>query len=41
IEEIAARFRKGEKKGGAGPAPQTRRPADSSAGAQGQVPHDG
>ncbi|MBB2819253.1 UNVERIFIED_ORG: hypothetical protein GGD59_002504 [Rhizobium esperanzae] len=41
IEEIAARFRKGEKKGGAGPEPQTRRPADSSAGAQGQVPHDG
>ncbi|ANL57344.1 TraC family protein [Rhizobium phaseoli] len=41
VEEIAARFRRGDKKGGAGPAPQTRRPADSSAGAQGQVPHDG
>ena len=41
IEEIAARFRKGEKKGGAGPAPQTRRPTDGGAGAQGQVPNDG
>ncbi|MDK4728989.1 TraC family protein [Rhizobium phaseoli] len=41
IEEIAARFRKGERKGAAGPTPQTRRPADSGAGAQGQVPNDG
>ncbi|UVD60051.1 TraC family protein (plasmid) [Rhizobium sp. Pop5] len=41
IEEIAARFRKGEKKGAAGPAPQTRRPTDGGAGAQGQVPNDG
>jgi hypothetical protein len=41
VEEIAARFRKGEKKGAAGPAPQAPRPANSGAGAQSQVSHDG
>ncbi|AAM54882.1 conjugal transfer protein C (plasmid) [Rhizobium etli CFN 42] len=41
IEEIAARFRKGERKGAAGPTPQTRRSGDSGAGAQGQAPNDG
>lgn len=41
VEEIAARFRKGEKKGAAGPAPQTPRPANTGAGAEKQVPHDG
>ncbi|MDR9764180.1 TraC family protein [Rhizobium redzepovicii] len=41
VEEIAARFRKGEKKGVAGPAPQTRRPADNGPGAEGQVSNDG
>ncbi|EJT01389.1 TraC family protein [Rhizobium sp. CCGE 510] len=41
VEEIAARFRKGEKKGATGPASQTRRPADSGAAAQEQVPNDG
>ncbi|MBP2448620.1 TraC family protein [Rhizobium leguminosarum] len=40
VEEIAARFRKGEKKGADGPAPQAPRPANSSAGAQSQVPND-
>ncbi|EJB01874.1 TraC-like protein [Rhizobium leguminosarum bv. trifolii WSM597] len=41
IEEIAERFRRGEKKGGAGPAPQTRRPPDSSVGTPAAVSHDG
>ncbi|MBB6219628.1 TraC family protein [Rhizobium leguminosarum] len=41
IEEIAARFRRGEKKGGAGPALQTRRPPDSSVGTPAAVSHDG
>ena len=41
IEEIATRFRRGEKKGAASPAPQARRPADSGAGAQGQVSNGG
>ncbi|AGS26457.1 TraC family protein [Rhizobium etli] len=41
IEEIAARFRKGEKKSAALPASHARRPADSGAAAQGQVPNDG
>ncbi|OWV71222.1 pilus assembly protein [Rhizobium sp. R339] len=40
IEEIAARFRKGEKKSAAATASQARRPADSGAGAQGQVSND-
>jgi len=40
FEEIAARFRKGEKKGAAGASAQTRRPADSQAGAAAAVSHD-
>ncbi|ARQ13854.1 conjugal transfer protein TraC 2 (plasmid) [Rhizobium etli] len=41
LEEIAGRFRKGERKGAAGSAPQTRRPADSDAGTPPAVSHDG
>ncbi|KPH06292.1 pilus assembly protein (plasmid) [Rhizobium acidisoli] len=41
VEEIAARFRKEERKGVVVPAPQTRRPADNGAGAEGQVPNAG
>lgn len=39
FEEIAARFRKAEKKTPAA-APQTRRPADSTAGTEAAVSHD-
>lgn len=39
--EIAARFRKGEKKRPAAASPQTRRPADSGAGATAEVSYDG
>jgi hypothetical protein len=41
VEEIAARFRNEEKKRAGGATPQARRSADSGAGAEGQVPHDG
>ncbi|MBB3355592.1 hypothetical protein FHT70_005555 [Rhizobium sp. BK049] len=41
FEEIAARFRKGEKKERAIQAPQMHRPPDRGAGAQAEVPHDG
>ena len=41
FEEIAARFRKGEKKGAAVATPQTRRAADNEAGTQAAVSHDG
>jgi hypothetical protein len=40
FEEIAARFRKGEKKGVGAASSQTRRPADSGAGAQAEGSHD-
>ncbi|EJC84157.1 TraC-like protein [Rhizobium leguminosarum bv. trifolii WSM2297] len=41
FEEIAARFRNGEKKGAAHASPQTPRSSDRSAGAPSEVPHDG
>ncbi|MGG7582220.1 TraC family protein [Rhizobium sp. Nf11,1] len=41
FEEIAARFRKDEKKERATQAPQKHRPSDRGAGAQAEVPHDG
>ncbi|NNU69554.1 MULTISPECIES: TraC family protein [Rhizobium] len=41
FEEIAARFRKEEKKGAGGPLPQTRRPAPGGAGPASEVSHDG
>ena len=41
FEEIAARFRKGERKGQAAAPPQTRRAADSAVGTQASVPNDG
>ncbi|WP_349436806.1 TraC family protein [Pararhizobium sp. A13] len=41
FDEIAARFRKGEKKGVGGTPAQTRRPAVSGAGAKTEVSHDG
>ncbi|MBY3238380.1 pilus assembly protein [Rhizobium laguerreae] len=41
FEEIAARFRKDEKKGPGGTPPQTRRPSDSGTGAPSEVSHDG
>ncbi|CAN7627149.1 TraC family protein [Pararhizobium sp. LjRoot238] len=40
FKEIAARFRKGEKKGADGVSAQTRRPADSGAAAPAAVSHD-
>jgi hypothetical protein len=41
FEEIAARFRKDEKKGSGGAAPSTHRPGDSGAGAPEAVSNDG
>jgi len=41
FEEIAGRFRKAEKKAPDAATPQTRRPADSTAGTQTAVSHDG
>ena len=41
FEEIAARFRKEEKKGVGGPPPQARRPAAGGAGTALEVSHDG
>jgi hypothetical protein len=41
FEEIAARFRKEEKKGAGGPSPQVRRPAVSGDGSTSEVSHDG
>lgn len=40
FEEIAARFRKEEKKGSGGAAHQTRRPTDGGAGTQEAVSND-
>lgn len=40
FEEMAARFRKGEKKGADDASAQTRRPADSGTGAQTEVSND-
>ena len=40
FEEIAARFRKGEKKGSGGAPHQTRRPPDSGAGTPEAIPND-
>ncbi|WP_082930583.1 TraC family protein [Rhizobium bangladeshense] len=41
VEEIAARFRKGEKKGTAGASVSPRRPAAGGIGTPAEVPHDG
>ncbi|NEH55823.1 pilus assembly protein [Rhizobium leguminosarum] len=41
FEEIAARFRKEEKKGASAASPQTRRPAVGGAGSTSEVSHDG
>ncbi|PDS40787.1 pilus assembly protein [Rhizobium anhuiense] len=41
FEEIAARFRKEEKKGAGGPPPQARRPTAGGLGPAPEVPHDG
>jgi hypothetical protein len=41
IEEIAARFRKGEKKGASGASASPRRPPNSGTGATAEVSHDG
>ncbi|XKM43052.1 TraC family protein (plasmid) [Rhizobium ruizarguesonis] len=41
FEEIAARFRKEEKRGPDGAPHQTRRPADRETGAPSEVSHDG
>ncbi|MGZ2486433.1 putative membrane-anchored protein [Rhizobium pisi] len=41
FEEIAARFRKEEKKGTGGPSPQARRPTAGGAGPALEVSHDG
>ncbi|MEH7839798.1 TraC family protein [Rhizobium laguerreae] len=41
FEEIAARFRKEEKKGAGSPSPQTRRPAVGGAGSTSESSHDG
>ncbi|MBY3123255.1 pilus assembly protein [Rhizobium leguminosarum] len=41
FEEIAARFRKEEKKGPGGAPPQTRRPADNGTGTPSEISHDG
>ncbi|TKV70744.1 TraC family protein [Rhizobium sp. AU243] len=41
FEEIAGRFRKGEKKGAGGTAAAARRPADSGAGTPEAVSNDG
>ncbi|MBW8788089.1 TraC family protein (plasmid) [Rhizobium sp. WSM1274] len=41
FEEIAARFRKEEKREPDGAPPQTRRPADDGTGTQSEVSHDG
>lgn len=41
FEELAARFRKGEKKGGAVPVAQARRPTSGGTGATPEVSHDG
>jgi len=41
FEEIAARFRKGEKTGTAGPTTTPRRPADSGTGTAAEASHDG
>ncbi|NKN00977.1 TraC family protein [Rhizobium leguminosarum] len=41
FEEIAARFRKEEKKGAGSSSPQTRRPAVGGAGSTSESSHDG
>jgi hypothetical protein len=41
VEEIAARFRKGEKKGASGPTPTPRRPPTGGTGTTAEVSHDG
>jgi hypothetical protein len=41
VEEIAARFRKGEKKGASGATSPARLPAVGSGGETGEVSHDG
>ncbi|ASS58283.1 TraC family protein (plasmid) [Rhizobium leguminosarum] len=41
FEEIAARFRKEEKKGTSAASPQTRRPAVDGTGSTSEVLHDG
>ncbi|WP_018237771.1 TraC family protein [Ensifer sp. BR816] len=40
VEEIAARFRKGEKKGASGPTAPARRPPTGGTGATAEVSHD-
>jgi hypothetical protein len=41
VEEIAARFRKGEKKAASGPTPTPRRPPTGGTGTTAEVSHDG
>lgn len=41
VEEIATRFRKGEKKGASGPAATARRPPTDGTGTTAEVSHDG